>query len=504
MLRPIPLRLAARLALALSLLAPAGAGAQGARAADNVAPVPAGGATALAARIDSVLARPSLRRAEWGIEVRDAASGRVLYERGAGRPMIPASNLKLVVSAAAAHHLPADFRYRTSLYATGPVEAGELRGDLVLYGRGDPLISGRYGGSRTAVFEAFADSLLARGVRRVAGRVVADQSHWDDDRLRADWDPYDLRWWYAAPVAALGFNDNSVDVRIEPASVAGRPPRISWLPRTDYVTVVNAATTVGRGRSRSFDLERLPGRGRIRAYGQLPVGSGADVEYFAVDDPARFAGTVFREVLERKGVVVAVDEVAVVTDPARSVSASAVPLVEHRSDPLPRVIGPILKNSQNWFAEQLAKTLGKELRGEGSWEAGLAVQREFLTRVVGIDSADFVLRDASGLSDQNRMTARALVRLLDYVHRTPGQEAVRRALPVAGGEGSLQARFPGLPGRVAAKTGYIGDVDALSGFLTLPGGRTVIFSIIANRSGQPSSRMKDAIDDVVRAVARGY
>jgi D-alanyl-D-alanine carboxypeptidase/D-alanyl-D-alanine-endopeptidase (penicillin-binding protein 4) len=208
-------------------------------------------------------------------------------------------------------------------------------------------------------------------------------------------------------------------------------------------------------------------------------------------------------VLESRGITVGRAEVRVVSDPARSPQRDAVPLAEHLSDPLPRVIGPILLNSQNWFAEQLVKTLGKEVRGEGSWEAGLAVESEFLTRVVGIDSTDFTLRDASGLSAGNLVTPGALVTLLRYVHRTPRQAVVRRSLPVSGGDGSLRARFPDLPGRVSAKTGYIGNVDSLSGFVRMANGREAVFSIIANKSGQTSARMKAGIDDVVRAVA-GY
>ncbi|MBD0321031.1 MAG: D-alanyl-D-alanine carboxypeptidase/D-alanyl-D-alanine-endopeptidase, partial [Gemmatimonadetes bacterium] len=164
-------------------------------------------------------------------------------------------------------------------------------------------------------------------------------------------------------------------------------------------------------------------------------------------------------------------------------------------------IGPVLLTSQNWFAEQLVKTLGRTVAGEGSWDAGLRVERQFLTRVVGVDSADFVLRDASGLSAGNLVTPRALVQLLDYVRRTPRQAVVRDALPVSGGRGSLQARFTEMPGRVRAKTGYIDNVDSLAGYVTRADGSEVVFSIIANGSGQPSSRMKAGIDDIVRAVA---
>jgi D-alanyl-D-alanine carboxypeptidase/D-alanyl-D-alanine-endopeptidase (penicillin-binding protein 4) len=456
----------------------------------------------LAARIDSILARPQLSGARWGVEVRDASTGQTLYARNAGGLFIPASNLKLIVSAAAAHHLDPEHRFRTSLYATGPVRDGVLEGDLVLYGRGDPMISARYFPSKTAVLEMMADSLLARGVRRISGGIVADESWFEREYVRSDWEAYDTRWWYAAPVGALGFNDNSIDFVIQPGASAGAPARITGSPASGAWTLENASRTVARGRPHTFDLERGSTPGSVRAYGNLPLGTGADAENFAVDNPARYTGIVFREVLERRGIAVARDPVRVVSDPAASTVAGATPIVEWQSPPLPQAIGPVLMNSQNWFAELLVKTLGKEVRGEGSWDAGLAVEREFLTGVVGIDSADFVLRDGSGLSAGNRVTPRALVRLLDYVRRTPRQAVVRRALPVSGApEGSLRSRLTDLRGRVAAKTGYIGGADSLCGFVTGAGGQEIIFCVIANSSGQPSARMKAGIDDVVRAIA---
>jgi D-alanyl-D-alanine carboxypeptidase/D-alanyl-D-alanine-endopeptidase (penicillin-binding protein 4) len=380
------------------------------------------------------------------------------------------------------------------------VRDGVLEGDLVLYGRGDPLISGRYGRPLLGVWEALADSLRARGVRRVSGGVVADDSYFEAVHVRPDWDPYDLRWWYAAPVGALGFNDNAIEFRIAPGAVGG-PARVSWLPRSSYVEVENRALTVRSGRRATVDLERVPGTRRIRVHGNVPARSGADVEFFAVASGAEYAGVAFREALERRGVAVARAGVRVVADSTLSPARGATVLAEHRSDPLPRVIGPILLHSQNWFAETLLKTVGRETRGEGSWDAGLAVEREFLTRVVGIDSADFALRDGSGLSDGNRVTPRALVRLLAYVRRTPRMAMVRDALPVSGRTGSMLSRLTDLPGRVAAKSGYIGGVDSLSGWVTTDDGRTVIFSILANRTAQPSARMKAGIDDVVRAIA---
>jgi serine-type D-Ala-D-Ala carboxypeptidase/endopeptidase (penicillin-binding protein 4) len=475
--------------------------------AGNVAD-PAGYATsapearALASRIDAVLARPHLAQARWGIEVREAGSGRLLYARDADRPMVPASGLKLVVAAAAAHHLEAGHRFRTSLHATGPVRGGVLEGDLVLYGRGDPNFSSRFHERSTEAFEALADSLLALGIRRIAGGVTADESWFDAEHVHGDWNAHDRLWWYAAPVSALGFNDNAVDVRILPGTAAGSPARVTASPASAAYRLENAGRTVARGGASDLTLQRGALPGVIRAVGRVPLGAGARTVHFAVEDPARWTGTVFRETLERKGIAVGRAAVRVVSDPALSPAGDVPALVEWTSAPLDHVVGPVLLRSQNWFAELLVKTLGREVRGAGSWEAGLAVQREFLEREVGIHPGDLVLRDGSGLSSRNRITPRAMTALLEYVRRTPGQEVVRAALPVSGQTGSLERRLVDLPGRVAAKTGYIRGVDALAGYLVLADGREVVFAIFSNESREPTARMKAGIDDVVRAIAR--
>lgn len=502
-MKPYPalraLSLLAWAALAPALPAAAQQATAPARPVSTGAPVAP--AAELARRIDAVVERPPFHRAHWGIAVWDPATGAALYRRNADRHFVPASNLKLVVAATAAHVLDPEYRYRTTVHGTGPLRDGTLHGDLVLYGRGDPMVSGRYFPTATAVLEALADTLAARGVRRVTGRVVADESAFDTAYVRGDWERYDLLWWYAAPVGALGFNDNSIDFRVEPGRRAGDPARITPSPASSFYHFENRTRTVAPGRPRTLDFDRVPGTNRVWAYGEIPRDAPARTEYVAVVDPARAVGTVFREVLERRGVRVGNPVVRVVSDPALSVAASSTVLAEHLSPPLPQVIGPILGSSQNWFAEQLLKTLGREVRGEGSWEAGLAVEREFLAGTVGIDTAAFVLRDASGLSAGNLVTPDALVRLLDFLRTSPRGGVVRAALPVSGVSGSLRGRLADLRGRVAAKTGYIGNVDSLSGYVALPDGRELVFSVIANASGLPSSRMKEAIDEVVRAIA---
>lgn len=455
-----------------------------------------GNAGALSARIDEVLAGDPARNAQWGIAVMDVSTGEMLYTRQAERQMTPASGLKLIVAATAAHVLGPSFRYTTTLLADGPIEGGVLRGDLVIRGTGDPTISGRYADSTVAIFSAFADSLEQRGISSIEGGVVVDESEWDEVYIHEDWEQDDLVMWYGAPVAPLGFNNNVLDVTIAPGQVGG-PATVTWVPETDFMTVRNETRTVAAGQPETLDFDR-GGPHTLVISGDVPADADARTEYLAVDDAAGFAGTVLREVLEREGIAVGVDEVRVVQQPP----ANETVLARHQSMPLDSMVKVILMRSQNWFAEQLVKTLGAQERDDGSWDAGLAVEREFLITDVGLSENEFTLRDASGLSPNNAISAAALAKLMRYIESTPDQAMVRNALPTPGsGAPSLNDRLTDLGDRVHAKTGSIEDVASLSGMVTTDSGREVAFSIIANGTGAPTETTAETIDNVVRAIA---
>lgn len=452
----------------------------------------------------AAIAGGPLAHAHWGIAVWDLDEARWVLRHESDRYFVPASNLKLVVSATGLERLGPDYTWRTSVYGTAPVgPGGVIDGDLVLYGRGDPNLSGRFAPSVTAIFEALADSLAARGLRRVTGALLADESLWDAEYVRGDWASYDLLWWYAAPVGALGFNDNSIDVHIHPAPRAGDPPRVTGEPESSFYTIENRAVTGPAGAPKTFDLTREPGTNHVVAYGTLPLDAEPDVEYFAVVDPAGWAATVFGEVLEGRGIEI--------DGPVRTISRTAdspvaagdtVALAAHVGQPLARVVDAILGRSQNWHAEQLLKTIGREVVGEGSWEAGLGVERRTLAGL-GVDTTAFLLRDASGLSSANLVTPEAVVGLLRAMRDRPGAAAFRDALPVAGESGSLRRRFVDTPaaGRIRAKTGYIENVYSLSGYLTTLDGRDLAFSVIVNQTGGEGA--VSAIDRLIVGLVEG-
>ena len=481
------------------LLAPFGSDvrAQSARGSS----LPASGDARLAERLRPTLDDPPFDRALWGVAIMDPA-GRLVFERNGDRLFVPASNVKIIVSAVATALLPPSWRFRTSAYASGAIRDGTLDGDLVLYGRGDPSLSDRFYPTRLTAFEDMADSIRAHGVTRITGDIVGDASFFDSLTIHPSWESYDLSWWYAAPVSALAFNDNSVDFRIAP-TMPGLPASISFEPDLGLVQFTNRTRTVPVDSPRTIDFHRLPGSNIVWADGDVPADARAWTENVSVQDGAIYAATAFRQALQERGITVG-GRVRVTYDPAATASARlADPVAEHISPPLPQLVEPILKISHNWYAEMLLKALAREETGTGSWDSGIAVERRFLRDSLRVDTTSFSLADGSGLSHWNLVTPRAFVQILRGMRNHPSGTAFRQALPVSGGEGTLRfrSRGNGLYGRVRAKTGSIANVNTLSGYLESPSGPWT-FSIQINNHTADNREALRRIDAVVAAIGR--
>jgi len=467
-------------------------------------------------RLNRLLDAPPFNRATWNIYAQDDR-GRVLFNRNGDRFSVPASNTKLVVAAAAAVLLPPDYRVRTSLYPNGTVADGILRGDLILYGRGDPTWSERCytvdtlapGGcdSTWTAMDAIADSLRARGIKRVTGRIVGDGSYFEPTLTHWNWGTFDVNWWYAAPVSGLGFHDNSVDFQITPGPFVDAPPVITWNPNLDLFTFENRARTVpaDSGTTIGDNFFRKPGTLDIWAEGTVALGRAPFIESFALPDPNLYAARALAASLRRKGISVE-GGTAGTTDSMtyHALRCCGNPLVEYQGRPLPDIMFPILNSSQNWFAEMLLKTLGRQLGDTGSWAKGLDVEKRFLIDSVKIDSTAFALEDGSGLAAGNLVTPRAFVQLLTYMYRHPKRAPFLAGLPRAQQRGSLLRRFQGTPveGRVLAKTGSISRVNTLSGYIEKADGRVITFSIQVNAHDVRTRQILAQIDSVVVQLGR--
>jgi D-alanyl-D-alanine carboxypeptidase/D-alanyl-D-alanine-endopeptidase (penicillin-binding protein 4) len=461
--------------------------------------------------IDARLAAAPLGRAHVGVLAVDARTGQTLYARNADRWFVPASNQKILISAAAWSLLGPDYRYRTELRAEGRVEGGRLDGHLVVHGSGDPSLSPRYWPSGVAALDALADSVRAAGIAEVAGKLVVDVSAWDSTTVAPTREVDDLVVRAGATGGAFAIDEGELTVIVQGAASPGSPAGVSWSPAgaPGFVTATleTAAPDAGRRVLARYHPEtrRIVVEGAVRPH-------ETDTLVFAQRDPVRVAAAELAAALERRGVMVrggwdvrwdpSTDEAA--WEAGRSVPVRGGELLAAlESPPLAELVAGVLEPSQNWMAEQLVRTLGAELGGRGSLAAGLDVVQRFLVEAVDVEPFDVRPRDGSGLSAYNLLTPRAVVSALRHMAARPDGIAFRAALAEPGEvESTLEERLAGLEGRVFAKTGSISNVNTLSGYLVRANGEEVVFSILSNATGVDAGEVRAAIDDVVRVLAR--
>jgi D-alanyl-D-alanine carboxypeptidase/D-alanyl-D-alanine-endopeptidase (penicillin-binding protein 4) len=473
-------------ALALAVAAPAGARA----------PSPA----ALKRSIDAIVDRPAWGPAFWGIEVRDLRNGRVLYARNAGKNLKPASTMKVVTTAAILDALGPDARLRTTVETAARTDAfGRVLGDVYLVGRGDANLSGRFSDGRiTAAFEALADALRGAGVRRIEGRLVGHEGLFSGDRRGDDWSWEDLVWWYGAEVSALSFNDNCADLTVLPGERAGDPVRVERAPVSAYYSVASTAVTSAAGTAPALVLTRAPGSNLLRISGTYPLAAEPWTGSAALEDPARYAATVFSEVLAGRDITVA----GPVETAQQPLPAGLRVLAAHDGPPLAEALKAVNKPSQNLHAETMLRLLGARRRGVGSAEAGHEAVVEFLKRQ-GVDAKDWSLQDGSGLSRSDLLTPHEMAALLVAMDRHPHAAAFRATLPIAGQDGTLKNRMRGTAaeGRLIAKTGTLRHVNALAGYVTTRGGSRLAFSIAVNHhTGGAATAAIDEIGALLAAL----
>ena len=482
----------------------------------DVAASPA--AAELARQIDREIDAGEFASARWGISVISMRDNRVLYARNARQPIIPASNMKVYTTAVALDLLGADYRWRTSVYAAAPPDtSGTIAGDLVLYGRGAPDFSSRRTKDDADAMAQLADALHRRGVRRVRGRVVGDESYFRGNPFGDGWLWNDIQWYFGAEVSALSVNGNEVTINIKPAAQTGAAASIKVEPATDYVRIRDETNAVERGRAATLGITRGLSDNEVRVWGDLPAGSPGLGARLSIHQPALWAALLFRRVLEERGITVE-GEAAVRDERSRDGKesfdpANAVELASVNSKSLGEIAHATNKESLNLDAELILRTLGKErcatapdadpqrMRERGDDEAGLAVIRRWLERS-GIATENLALHDGSGLSRLDLVTPEATAHLFLSIARTPAATVFRDSLPVAGRDGTLKFRLRSAAGRILAKTGTLSYVNSLSGYAITADGETLAFSIICNNETTDASSIRPI--DAIAALLASY
>ncbi|NEQ97562.1 MAG: D-alanyl-D-alanine carboxypeptidase/D-alanyl-D-alanine-endopeptidase [Cyanothece sp. SIO2G6] len=465
-------------------------------------------------RITTITQQPAFERARWGILVQTlkpspTAAPVTLYEQAATQYFVPASNVKLLTTAAALDYLGPSFRVHTSVYlepALNSESQPDTLPDLRVIGQGDPSLTST---SLQTLAQQVSDTLVGIEQRPIMGinRLIVDDHYFQGSPVNSTWEWEDVQAGYGAPANSLIVNHNEMVVHLYPQAV-GQPLRLAWANPVDGVgwQVVNRSTTVRTG-SNWVWVGRDLGQPTLYIDGQLQVGANRDVSAIAIPDPTAHFGRQLRHALEQVGMTVATVEV--VSD--RPLSPPTQPAIASLPSPLlPRWLQWANQDSNNLATEALLRQLGAVAgirpinAASGSTLADSIAQLRTVLESLGVDPAGYQLADGSGLSRRNWVSPTTLAQTLQAMAHHPSAALYRQSLAIAATTGTLRSRWQNTPvaGNLWGKSGGLTGVASLSGYLNPPNYDPLVFSIIVNYSPQSGRVNRQAIDDIVLAIAR--
>lgn len=491
---------------------------------------------ALPQQVATILADPAVSRAHWGIFV-STLDGKPVYTLNDAQYFVPASNNKVFTTATAIALLGPQTTFTTRIVAEGNGTT-TLSGNLALIGGGDPNLSGRSfpylppsqrpkpappAADPLQYLAKMADQVAATGLKTIDGDILGDDTLFPWEPYPEDWAIDDTVGDDGSPVSALTLNDNRIDVILTPTE-PGKPAAFTFAPAVPYYTIENHVLTGGPGARTRIVADRDLGSRTVKLYGTLAADASAYDEPLAVHDPAEFAATALKQLLEQRGILVTGKAVArhrtpPMPAPKNFLAQSHEPLTLSVAKQTPAPAGRVLathtsvplidamlwtnKISQNLHAELFLHHLGAAYGDDGSTVEGARVIRSFLTTRAGVDPDDFVLFDGSGLSGHDLITPRALGKLLQYASTQPWFAEWKKTLPIGGEDGTLSSRFPAAPMKdhLFAKTGTLSEARALSGYVDAASGKTLIFSVMVSTHYPRTNADRDAMDKIVTAIA---
>lgn len=439
-----------------------------------------------------------------GVFVYSLKNKELLYARNECKAMIPASNMKLFTTVGALEYLGEDFRFTTSLFLDGIVRTnGEYVGNIIIRAAGDPSMSSFFYPDPMTLIQSWCKALDSLGIRTVLGNIVGDDSYFDDAPLGAGWSWDDIPYTYSAQIAALSFNDNKIDIVVRSADTPGKPVETEVAPTTPYVRIDNRLLTVRSDSTRSIDFYRAMHSNTIELVGAFPLDTtptrGQRTLSVTIDNPTQFTLTLFKQALKEQGIPVFGTTMDIrQRSGSNKVSYNELrPVAHFTSPPLKEIVRVVNTHSHNLCAEMLLRTIGKEVSGKGSAEEGInAIKKLCKERGVDLEGASFA--DGSGLARSNIVSARQIGSLLIAAYHSKYRSSFMRSLGSPTEKGTLSGRMKGSLAEkvVRAKTGSLGGISALSGYLTSRDQEPLVFSMIFNNFTLPQSKIR-AIQDAI-------
>jgi len=417
----------------------------------------------------------------WSVQVRDSEGN--LIENLNGEQLVrPASNFKLISSAAYLDYFGSEYTFETRLMGRGSQTGNTWNGDIIIEGSGDPTISGRfYSEDAFYVFEKWVDSLLKKGITAVEGNIVGFDGLFDDIPYPKGWEWDDLSYYYAPETSALSFNENVVDLEVIADGPVGSAPEIQWFPMsTDYVKFVNEQITTPQGTSFDEMYRRELGTNTILLRSTLPQGY-YETESLSVTDPSLYFLDTFKKYLENRGISIS-GQLYTDSNYFSWNPESFTIFDSHKSVELHEIIKELNRESINFYSEMLLKKLAADKYNvQGSTELGLQELKEYMYSM-NFDTTQVELRDASGMAPATLLKASDLNNYLVLIRDEEYFPVFFESLAEGGLNGTLKHRFKNSPlkGLFAGKTGFVSGVRTISGYLKTEQGNELAVSLFTN------------------------
>ncbi len=434
----------------------------------------------LKSQIDTILEKEELKRSHWGILVKTLDNKRTLYELNSQKYFIPASNLKLLTTAATLIKFGANYQIKTPVYASGSYPNLSV---LKIVGNGDPTFNSER-------LETLAQELKARGIKRIDNLIVQDISL-EKSSINPTWEWEDIQFYYAPAVNKLILNENTVILTLKSQEL-GEELTIEW---SDDIAakqwmINNKAITGEEDSPYSVSINRNFEKPLLTISGSLAINSKPRSLGMTVVNPGEYFLNSLQFYLEKEGINVINSQVVY----GESETDDLVKITEIRSNSLQEIITKTNQDSNNLYAESLLNLLVNNKEKDGSIDN----LKQILT-TLGLDANLYHLKDGSGLSRHNLVTPETLVNLLTLIATTPEAKNYRDSLPIGGVSGTIKNRFKEtiVEEKVQAKTGTLSGTSALSGYLNPPNYPPLAFSIVVNKSDLKASELRKIIDEIV-------
>lgn len=431
-------------------------------------------------KINHILQEPVLKSALVGIEIAETGDGKSIYSYNSEKLFLPASNIKIITALTAFTLLNPEFRFKTEVYCDSL--------DLYIKGYGDPTFC-------TEDLWKVAEKVVECGIRKVRN-IIYDDSYFDDKETAEGWIEEAVAYGFNSRISALSLNRNCIKIFIKPGDSIGDEIKFILYPKTEFVEVINLAST-GDKDSIYIDRKFKENKNYVILRGTLKRNSKGETFIRHIATPSIYTATVFSEILQKKGV----DVIGRVIK--GQISDSLHLIYSHFSEPLVHLVYEMNKESINFYADQILKTIGAECLGPpGSFEKSVMVVSNFLDSL-GLTQEEFRLYDGSGLSRYNLISPRGIVKvLLKGAEKSEINPEFMSSLPTSGVDGTLRFRLRSSRTirRIRAKTGTMMGINSLSGYTLTNKDNLIAFSIIINNYTVRTPLIKEIQDRILRLI----